>query len=230
MNIQTESQKAPEQLEREVNERRAHMSDTLHALEERLSPAHIVDQVLTYARRNGGEFSQNLVETVKQNPVPTMLTAVGLAWLLYGQSHPERSGHLSSSHSTDASASFGTNMSQTLSDAKHQLSDTSERIRQRAQQTKAQLRHQSRDIQQGFDRMLTEQPLVIGALGIALGALIGGVLPSTAQEDRVLGATRDRLADQATSATREVAQKADKLADKFNQGLNTEQQHRPSYQ
>src|SRR5690606_29129940 len=95
MNINTESQKNPDQLEREVDERRAHMSETLSALEEKLSPGHMIDQVLAYTRTNGGEFSQNLVNTIKRNPVPSVLTAVGLAWLMFDQN--KSSGSISDS-------------------------------------------------------------------------------------------------------------------------------------
>ena len=35
-------------------------------------------------------------------------------------------------------------------------------------------------------------PLLLGALGIAVGAAIGAALPATEQEDRLLGSMRDR--------------------------------------
>jgi hypothetical protein len=39
---------------------------------------------------------------------------------------------------------------------------------------------------------LEEQPLILGALGIALGAAIGAALPTTEQENRLLGPARDQ--------------------------------------
>src|SRR5690606_19769588 len=109
MNINTESQKDPSQLEREVDERRAHMGETLSALEEKLSPNHLIEQVLDYSRKNGGEFSRNLVNTVKNNPVPTLLTAVGLAWLMSGQN---RSAPSYQTHSTTSSTARDTSRSE----------------------------------------------------------------------------------------------------------------------
>jgi Protein of unknown function (DUF3618) len=45
-----------------------------------------------------------------------------------------------------------------------------------------------------------DQPLVVGALGLALGALLGALMPSTEREDAIMGETRDRLVDQARTA------------------------------
>ena len=46
------------------------------------------------------------------------------------------------------------------------------------------------------DRIATlmhEQPIVLGAFGLALGAVIGAALPRTDAEDRVMGATSDQV-------------------------------------
>lgn len=41
--------------------------------------------------------------------------------------------------------------------------------------------------------MAEEQPLVLGAIGMALGALVGAMLPSTRMENQYLGEARDQL-------------------------------------
>ena len=46
---------------------------------------------------------------------------------------------------------------------------------------------------QTASNLFEDQPLVVGALAIALGAAIGGALPHSRIEDDSLGATRDRL-------------------------------------
>jgi hypothetical protein len=48
--------------------------------------------------------------------------------------------------------------------------------------------------------LLQEQPFAVGAAGIAIGALIGAIVPETAQEDRLLGSARDRAIRKARSA------------------------------
>ena len=52
-----------------------------------------------------------------------------------------------------------------------------------------------------------EQPLLLGALGLAAGALIGALLPTTEAEDRLLGDARDKTVKSVarTSRTRHEA-------------------------
>jgi hypothetical protein len=66
--------------------------------------------------------------------------------------------------------------------------------------------HYARDAyssaQRGFFDLLEREPLVIGALGVAVGAAIGAMLPRTEIEDRYLGEASRRVKDDATSMAR----------------------------
>lgn len=78
------------QLEREVDLERAKVADTIDALQEKVSVNHIVDTVMAAISKNGGEISRNLGRTVRDNPVPLILTGVGLAWLMASSGRDER--------------------------------------------------------------------------------------------------------------------------------------------
>ncbi|HEY8613011.1 MAG TPA: DUF3618 domain-containing protein [Roseomonas sp.] len=54
-----------------------------------------------------------------------------------------------------------------------------------------------------FEHLAEAQPLLFGALGLALGAALGAVLPRTQTEDRLLGEARDTVADRVEDAARE---------------------------
>ena len=56
---------------------------------------------------------------------------------------------------------------------------------------------------QGWDRMLTEQPLLVGALGLAVGAALGALLPRTRTEDRLMGESSDAVTEQVGAVARE---------------------------
>ena len=51
-----------------------------------------------------------------------------------------------------------------------------------------------------MQRMLDEQPLILGALGLAAGALIGALLPSTESENRSVGDVRESVVQKVARA------------------------------
>lgn len=54
-----------------------------------------------------------------------------------------------------------------------------------------------RRMHDGYLEVLSREPLVLGALGLAVGTAIGAMLPSTDYEDETVGPYRDRLRDEA---------------------------------
>ncbi|MBA1189509.1 DUF883 family protein [Pseudomonas entomophila] len=87
-----ESHKNPDQLEQEINAKREHISHLVDAIEQRMTPGQLFDQALSYTKGNGGEFCHNLAVTLKNNPLPTTLTAIGLSWLALNQNKPFNPG------------------------------------------------------------------------------------------------------------------------------------------
>ncbi|MGI4802832.1 MAG: DUF3618 domain-containing protein [Janthinobacterium lividum] len=53
---------------------------------------------------------------------------------------------------------------------------------------------------QGLQRLLHDQPLVLAALGVAVGAAVGALLPVTQVENNLLGSSSDALQEKAKSA------------------------------
>ena len=73
---------SPEALEREVNAERGRVAETLDALQEKMSVGNIVDDVVRSFSRYGGDMAGNLGRQVRSNPLPLILTGIGLAWLM----------------------------------------------------------------------------------------------------------------------------------------------------
>src|SRR5258705_11129551 len=77
------------QLEREAEETRSQIADTLQELRTRMTPGEVVDQLFDYARDGGGGmFLRNLGQQVTDNPIPVALMGAGLAWLMMGGRGP----------------------------------------------------------------------------------------------------------------------------------------------
>ena len=76
------------------------------------------------------------------------------------------------------------------SDAGHYAADAGRRVGRGAERAVS-------DARDGLMEALEREPLIVGALGLAIGAAIGAMLPSTRIEDETFGKTRDDLKDEA---------------------------------
>jgi ElaB/YqjD/DUF883 family membrane-anchored ribosome-binding protein len=104
----------------------------------------------------------------------------------------------------------------------------------------SRLGHGSRDAMHGASEhahnmthqtaeFIREHPVMAGAIGIAIGAALGGILPSTRAEDQRLGAMRDKALDRASEegshyaekAHDQVHEKAEQSRDKDSRGKNS---------
>ncbi|PWC29431.1 DUF3618 domain-containing protein [Teichococcus aestuarii] len=107
----------------------------------------------------------------------------------------------------DAAASIG----QTASDMTDRVSSTAGSAGDRARMYQHDARdaashhynrlaegtgHLGRQAGENWNRITTEQPLLIGALGLAVGAALGALLPRTETEDRLMGEASEATARQ----------------------------------
>ncbi|MEC9482991.1 MAG: DUF3618 domain-containing protein [Halomonas sp.] len=91
----------PEDIESDISQTRAHLDETLQELEDRLSPRQFMDSAYNYLREGGAdEFLSNLGRTIKENPVPVLLTGIGLGWLMMAYRKGATMPHGPESHLT----------------------------------------------------------------------------------------------------------------------------------
>lgn len=223
-----ESQKSPEAIERDIDAQRASIGNIVDALESKFTPGQMFDQALGMMQSNGTTFLSNLGTSVRNNPLPAVLTSVGLLWLIMSQNRPpprpedrfapdqDRFGDLADGladgidsargylHSTTDSlkgsyqaikgkaASVGDDLNAATDSISHAVHDASDRLMHGRQVMSSQ-----------FNHLLKEQPLIVAAAGIALGAMLGAALPTTAAEQRYLGKTSANLTDKVKQQARE---------------------------
>lgn len=204
--VRAQSRKDPMQLEHEIDQQRDHIGEIIHALENKLSPGEIFDRVLG-SGKGGREFAGNLADTVKANPMPTMLTVAGLAWLAASSNR----SHTTAVTTTTTSDKPG--MSERVDHARERVGHARERVSSTMGSAKQRIgesthhamdsaRLKARRGKEGFDHMLDDNPMAVGAMAIAAGALLGAMLPPTRKEDELIGPMRDRFADDAKHAAR----------------------------
>jgi hypothetical protein len=197
-------------LERDIDATRADVRATLTTLERRLSFERLVEMTVGRIRDRGGEFAGNLTDTATQNPVPVLLTTIGLGWMMLmsrrgdanGVARPTRSRSRTADVVDRASSAAdqvgdriqaaGERLHDTVESSRQTLGETAESVRAGASRAAAATREQVDNARERMERLLDEQPLMLGALGLAAGALIGALLPTTEAEDRLIGDVRDK--------------------------------------
>jgi Protein of unknown function (DUF3618) len=242
----TDREKDSKTLEREVNQTREEMNQTLDSLERKLTAGQLLDQCLKFFGKTGSEIGASVGNCIKENPMPVALTATGIAWMIFGSG--ARSARDNSVYARDRIdysddgpvAGMGEKLESTATAARSQLASskealkdgvntaagamrdsvnrTSEAVKATARRTTNAAQTQARRAREEFNSLLEEQPLILGALGIALGAAIGAALPSTEQEDRLVGEIRDKAMDKAKQLGGEVYEKGRESA---KQGIDS---------
>jgi hypothetical protein len=76
--------------------------------------------------------------------------------------------------------------------------------------------------QRSFSDLLDTEPLVLGALGIAVGAAVGALLPNSEAENRYMGARRDRLREEAERFAREKYEQGKAVAEEALEAVKDE--------
>jgi hypothetical protein len=212
----------PDEILAEIERTRHEMDSTLTAIEHRLTPGQLFDQGVEYLRNSGGhEFVQNLGAQAKNNPMPIALVGIGLAWLMAsGKNPPARHSYSSSApglgeragEMRDKAAGMASSTKARISDTTHAVGDRMRQARDTLTSAGQSARHQMERARSGMDYMMREQPLALGAIGVAIGAVIAAMAPRTRKEDELMGDTRDRLLDQAKEAGKEKLEQAKEVA------------------
>jgi ElaB/YqjD/DUF883 family membrane-anchored ribosome-binding protein len=80
-----------EQLEREAEQNRARLAETLDELRARVTPGQVLDQLIEYAGNGtGGEIVRNLGQQVRRNPLSVAMVGAGVAWLMMSSRPSDR--------------------------------------------------------------------------------------------------------------------------------------------
>lgn len=194
---QGDEPKGPEQLEREVDQARARLGRTASELSDRLSPGELIDQALGMAREHGGEFGRNLGAQVKNNPMPMILTSIGISWMMMSSGN-DGAAHAHEAHDARTDKE-GHGLKGALGDTAAKSQDKAAAVGARVHGATANMKESAQNAREGLVQFYRDQPLIAGSLGIAIGAALGALVPPTEIEDDMLGEASDRSVDAAKS-------------------------------
>jgi len=234
--------KDPATLEREINQTRAEMNQTLDSLERKLTAGQLLDQCLKFFGIKGTEIGSSLGRSLKDNPMPVLLTATGIGWMMFGPSQTRsvvrynrstydeadegaEEGVMSRMSDKIQSGATATHQqfAKTTETAKETVNRTTDKIKETAGIATNTLREtvnktadyaqaQANEARERFNTLLEEQPLILGAFGLAVGAMIGAAFPSTEQEDRLVGEIRDKALNKGKELGAQIYEKGSEFA------------------
>jgi ElaB/YqjD/DUF883 family membrane-anchored ribosome-binding protein len=76
-------------IERDLAQTRARMDRRLDELGDHLTPRQMVNDAFAYFKGgDGADFTQDVIGNVKANPLPVVLTGIGIAWLMASSNRP----------------------------------------------------------------------------------------------------------------------------------------------
>jgi ElaB/YqjD/DUF883 family membrane-anchored ribosome-binding protein len=226
----------------EIERTRADMSETVDAIQERLSPENLKEQAKDRVKEatvgRAQEAGSGIMETIRANPLPAALTGIGLGWLLvsargsasgqtryrgraYPYDYPPRyegrttttSGGTSVPSPGEALGRARDRVGESATQAQDRASEAASQAQDRVSNLTHQARYQARRASGGFERMLRENPLAMGALAVGAGAAVGLAIPQSTQEHEVMGEARDTFVERAQQKAQDAQQKVQRVAE-----------------
>lgn len=189
-----------------------------------------VEQMAGYTRNSAQSVQSDLFATIRQNPLPAALAAIGIGWLWshraqdaspsrYGSTAAWNSGYsgIQAPAYGDATKE-GSAVGQIGGQAKQMAGQVMDRVQSEAGQLSDRASHMQAQAGQmqrqakGFWQTVEENPLAVGAVGTLLGGFVGLVLPETEQEQQLMGETRDRVLGSAQEVAGQTAEKVQQVA------------------
>lgn len=188
------------------------------------------EQMAMQTRDSAQVAGNDLITTIRENPIPAAMAAVGIGWLWKQRSNGQSKAY---SHSYggypaypayawqegNQSGASGKNIAgqaqqmagQAAHQAQHMAGQTQEMTENITDQTQRMAGEMQHKAQSAFEGM-SGNPLMMGAIGIALGAAAAMLLPESEQERQILGEAREQMMDRVQQIGGETAQRVQHAA------------------
>lgn len=196
------------------------MSDNIDALGEKLSPENLKRQaqdvvsekaheVVANVEERARQTGDRLVEFIRNNPLPVAAVSIGALWLFTQRNRSEISGDRMArfAHTGPERRSrsgISERAGELASSAQHRAEELGGVTADRAHQLTERAREQARRARSGLDRRMSDNPVVVAAGAVILGAAIGMLLPRTEPEHRLMGSASDAVLDRAHEVAEQV--------------------------
>ncbi len=143
----------------------------------------------------------------------------------YGSSERSYPAYYGESEYGDSSEGSGRERAQEAAgQARERAGQVGGQIQDRAGQAGEQAQQQAQRAKGGFQKMLQESPLALGALAAGVGAAVALTVPGTSKENEAMGETRDHLVERGKQSARETRERAQKVLEEGRRSAEQEAQ------
>ncbi len=220
---EAQSDRSPQEIEREIEQTRNRMSQNIDELGDRLKPENLkqdakdaiksaaqdaVSNVGDQARRTGSR----LVDVLRENPLPVIAVGAGVTWLLtqrsssdisgdrmarYAYTGPERRQGEGWQHGSGIKERVGGAVGEVKEKVSEKASELASGTQERVGDLRGKARVQTRRVKTNLEHTAEESPLMLAIGATIAGLALGLLLPGTERENELMGPARDQLVDRA---------------------------------
>lgn len=200
-----------EAIRADINKTRGRITHDLDEIGERLNPHKIkqdikdgirdatigrVEDMARHAEQRVNDAGAGIVQRVKDNPIPAVMAAAGIAWLLMGKARTQTSGP------------------GTVDKAKDKVGDMAEQAQEAVSSATTPKIETAKS---AFE----DHPIALGAGVVALGLVTGLLAPSTRSEHRIVGDIGQQVVDKVSEVAKEAGEKAQHVAERAMEETKT---------
>jgi len=222
----------PAALEHGIAQTRADLALTINALEDKLTPRHLVEKGFDMVNDtiSGTDALNRGVAAVRANPLPFALIAIGAAWLIAAntgvvdqlaederiRAARRRAGEMASelgSRAGEMASEVGNRAGEFATDMAKRVGLAGDGTEEgaaagwvhRAADVAGNAVQSARDSGNALVGTVERNPLVVGGFGVLAGALLAMLLPATRAENSLLGGIREAFWQRAERAGQDAA-------------------------
>jgi ElaB/YqjD/DUF883 family membrane-anchored ribosome-binding protein len=220
---ETSGSNSSAEIEREIEQTRARMSESIDTISEKLRPGNLAQSAVESVEEQARHTGSRLASVIRENPIPVAAIGLGVTWLVaqqrskrglarYGYRGPERRISGSPERRRGFATRSGVTAGAARERAQERLSELGSEAKERMRQLRSRARKQSQRVGARLERMIDQNPLAVAAGAVVVGLAAGLLLPGTRREDELMGSARDQLMERAGDTVERVKEAAGEAA------------------
>ena len=192
----------------DIEATRRRIEEKARVVEDRVQPRALLRPVKERLESTLGLGGRDILNAFRDHPLPLALTGIGLGWLLLRdvrgvKGHAAACGHIGAAHgepSTLSKAREGASEAlektkDAVQRAKEGAVDVMHRAKESAAAIPEKIRQGTRQASDWFSGALEENPVLLAAGALAVGAIAGLCVPVSAKEKEVAEKITDKAAE-----------------------------------